>query len=152
MLSTTHQLTSPGRLPRPNRLSFALLGLFFFKPSASSLAFDLFQWRVKSNVNPAFTKVTDRAAWWQRAEFYLLQSNAIYKKVFYFTAAFWSGLLKNFYKVGPREHRAPQSPRSIWQDLFHKNRKRNPSRVLPSLAITPQDGFITTNCFSSQSC
>lgn len=71
--------------------------------------------------------------------------NAIYKRVFYFTVGFWSGLMKNFYKVmEARERHTPRSLRNIWQELFHKNRKRNPSRVLSSLVITLRDGFITT--------
>lgn len=71
-----------------------------------------------------------------------------------FHCGFWSGLMKNFYKVmEAREHHTPRSLRNIWQELFHKNRKRNPSRVLLSLVvITPQDDFITTGCSSSQSC
>lgn len=71
-----------------------------------------------------------------------------------FHCGFWSGLMKNSYKgMEARGHRSPRSLGNIWQELFHKNRKRNPSRVFPSLVvITPQDGFITTNGSSSQSC
>lgn len=71
-----------------------------------------------------------------------------------FHCGFWSGLMKNFYEVKEaREHHTPRSLRNIWQELFHKNRKRNPSRVLLSLVVMmPQDHFITTGCSSSQSC
>lgn len=78
----------------------------------------------------AFTKVIYWPAWWRRVEFYLLQRNAIYKRVFYFTVGFGSRLLKKFCTAtAAREHRTPRNLRNIWQELFHKNRKRNPSTV-----------------------
>lgn len=71
-----------------------------------------------------------------------------------FHCGFWSGLMKNCYKAKEaREHHTPRRLRNIWQELFHKNRKRDPSRGLLSLVvIRPQDHFITTGCSSSQSC
>lgn len=53
-----------------------------------------------------------------------VKRNAIYKGVFYFTVGFWSGLMKNFYKVmEAREHHTPRSLRNIWQELFHKKQE-----------------------------
>ena len=69
-----------------------------------------------------------------------------------FHCGFGSRLMKFYMAMGAREHHAPQSLSNIWQEPFHKNRKRNPPRVLPSLVIMPQDGFITTGCVSFQSC
>lgn len=53
--------------------------------------------------------------------FYFLHRNAIYKRVFHFTVGVWPGLTMSFYKaMEAREHRAPRSPRNIWQELFIK--------------------------------
>ena len=65
---------------------------------------------------------------------------------------FHCGFGSSYMVMGAREHHAPRSLRNIWLEPFHKNRKRNPPRVLPSLVIMPHDGFITTGCVSFQSC
>lgn len=151
VLSTTHQLTPPGRLPCPDHLSFASF-VFSKKLPASSFAFAIFWWRMNLKFKTGVHR-SDRLASLLVEGGILPSAKQCYlQKGILFHCGFWSGLMKNFCKVEAREHRTPQSPRSIWQGLFHKNRKRNLSRVLPSLAITPQDGFITTNCSSSQSC
>lgn len=74
------------------------------------------------------------------------------QKGFLFHCGFRSRLMKFYMAMAAREHHGPRSLRNIWQEPFHKNRKRNPPRVLPSLVIMPQDGFITTGCVSFQSC
>lgn len=55
--------------------------------------------------------------------------------------------MKHFYTVmAARVYYTPQHLGNVWQESFHKNRKRDPSSVSPSLTVMrPQDGFITTN-------
>lgn len=51
------------------------------------------------------------------------------QKGFLFHCGFGSRLMKFYMAMGAREHHAPRSLRNIWQEPFHKNRKRNPPRV-----------------------
>lgn len=144
-------LTSPGSLPCPDHLSLALsvvwfglvwgfLFFVFFKLSLSSFAFEIFRGRVKSDVNSVFTKVR---------EFSLCKAMLFTKRYFVSLWVVGLGSSSTFIKRDPE---STEFLGAVWQDVIHKNRKRNPSRVFLSLAITPQEGFITTNRSSSQSC
>lgn len=125
-----------GRLPRPDHPSFALK-----QPRQNETRqktrlpvpwpFKYFDGQLRSDLKPVFPEVTCRLAGLGEAgKRHLLRSNAIYQRVFSCPVGFWSGLVKDFCKVETREPHAPQSRRNVWQEPFHKNRKRNPSRVL----------------------
>lgn len=141
MHSATWDFLPRGRLPCPDHPSFALKKTATKQKTRLLVPwpFQYFDGQLRSDLKPVFPEVTCRPAgrpggggWGER---HLLRSNAIYQRVFSFPVGFWSGLVKDFCKVETREPHAPQSRRNVWQEPFHKNRKRNPSRVLLSLLL-----------------
>lgn len=69
-----------------------------------------------------------------------------------FHCGFGSRLMKFYMAMGARQTMLLGASATFDKNRSTKTGREIPPRVLPSLVIMPQDGFITTGCVSFQSC